>query len=112
MAELFNALSSLPICTFAVFGLKQCAFYGYEAKFAVAYTSVLIVGIGSLLFHGTLLRAGQVLDEVPMLWASLAFLYIASSMDGPRPRLLASLCCYGIASTVVYFLGETAAPYR
>ena len=43
--------------------------------FDVAYTSVLIVGIGSLLFHGTLLRAGQVLDEVPMLWASLAFLY-------------------------------------
>jgi hypothetical protein len=103
VAELFNTLSCIPICTFALFGLKQCKRYNYETKFTVAYAAVFVIGLGSAAFHGTLTRWGQVLDEVPMLWASLAFLYIALTMNGPRPQLSKSLAAFGAASTYAYF---------
>ncbi|CAD7934926.1 unnamed protein product [Amoebophrya sp. A25] len=36
-------------------------------------TSVVLVGIGSALFHGTLQRWAQVADELPMVWSALGF---------------------------------------
>ena len=40
-------------------------------------------GIGSVLFHATLTRAGQVVDELPMLYSSAIFLWIAASLHYP-----------------------------
>jgi dihydroceramidase len=103
VAELFNTISSIPICTFALFGLTQCWLRGYELKFAVSYFLVFVIGMGSVAFHGTLLRVGQVLDEVPMLWASLSFLYVGGTMDGPRPLFGLLLAAWGCFCTAVYF---------
>ena len=77
IAEFFNTLSSIPIATCGIIGLRQCIKYNYETRFFIANIFVIIVGFGSMAFHGTLLRSGQVLDEVPMLWSTLAMLYIA-----------------------------------
>ena len=60
-----------------------------ELKFWASYIGVFVIGLGSVAFHGTLLRWGQVLDEVPMLWASLCFLYVGMTMEGTRPVLAA-----------------------
>jgi hypothetical protein len=89
VAEFWNALSSIPIATFALHGLCQCRQQQLELKFWVSYIGVFVIGLGSVAFHGTLLRWGQVLDEVPMLWASLCFLYVGMTMDGPRLSLAA-----------------------
>lgn len=63
-------------------------------------------------FHGTLQRWGQVLDEVPMLWSSLIFLWIgvcnalSPTAEKQWSNLLAIvLSVFGTASTVVYFQG-------
>jgi dihydroceramidase len=47
-----------------------------EKRFMFAFGSVALVGMGSILFHGTLGKVGQLLDEVPMLYAALIFCYI------------------------------------
>ena len=103
VAEFWNALSSVPICTFALHGLGQCWAQRLEAKFWLSYLGVFTIGLGSVAFHGTLLRWGQVLDEVPMLWASLTFLYVGMTMDGPRPALAAGLAVWGGLVTYIYF---------
>jgi dihydroceramidase len=89
IAEFWNTLSSIPIATFALHGIWQCHRQRLELKFWVSYAGVFVIGLGSIAFHGTLLRWGQVLDEVPMLWASLCFLYVGMTMDGPQPALAA-----------------------
>jgi hypothetical protein len=103
IAEFWNTLSCIPICTFALHGLSQCYRHSLELKFWASYLGVLVIGIGSVAFHGTLHRWGQVMDEVPMLWASLCFLYVSMTMDGARPLLAAGLTCWGAFSTIVYF---------
>lgn len=65
--------------------------YGYASKFMLNYISLMMVGLGSIAFHGTLLREGQVLDEVPMLWTSLCKLYVTATLKRSSNFLL-----YGI----------------
>lgn len=56
-------------------------------------------------FHGTLQRWGQVLDEVPMVWAANGALYVALTLrGGPRPALATGIALWTAAATVVYFL--------
>ena len=71
------------------------------------YITLICVGLGSIAFHGTLLREGQVLDEVPMLWTSLCKFYVAVTIRN-RSNFTANLklygvILYGILATLVYF---------
>jgi hypothetical protein len=64
------------------------------------------VGAGSVLFHMTLWRIGQVMDELPMVWGNSAFVYVCLSMhDLPgtsRPGSVAVLALITAAITVIY----------
>ncbi|RKO97739.1 hypothetical protein CXG81DRAFT_11240, partial [Caulochytrium protostelioides] len=53
LAEFWNAISSL----------------------AMFFIGIMIVGLGSLAFHGTLVRATQAWDELPMLISTNAFVF-------------------------------------
>lgn len=63
----------------------------------------MIVGIGSIAFHGTLLRNGQILDEVPMLWCSLSMLYVSLTFRYKSNLILVVMILYGVMSTIIYF---------
>lgn len=55
-------------------------------RFKLAFRTITVVGIGSFLFHATLLHHMQMLDELPMLYAVLVlFFCLIESRFGPQP---------------------------
>jgi len=114
IAEFFNTLSSIPIALVGLAFVRKSLRFRYGLKFVLAGFGVFVVGVGSVAFHGTLLREGQVLDEVPMLWSALLFLWIALALRCPpnevgtrrASQLGALLGMYGVLSTAVYLRGS------
>ncbi|PVU96771.1 hypothetical protein BB561_000974 [Smittium simulii] len=74
IAEFYNSLSSLAI----LFVGEYCA-YRFNSTWSAVnfmFRAISVVGIGSVLFHATLLQPMQMLDEIPMLWSAITMLYI------------------------------------
>lgn len=113
VAEFFNTLSSVPIALLglqALWSAWACAdAHASRRRRMVAAFTVFVVGVGSVAFHGTLLRWGQVLDEVPMLWSSTSFVFLAVSLQWPPGdrRVLPlgiALAVYASGATALYFV--------
>ena len=70
VAEFWNTMTSLSIIVWGFFGiwLHHRSSYGMEPRFWASFAALMSVGIGSVLFHMTLWRVGQVMDELPMVW--------------------------------------------
>ncbi|KAF9366502.1 Alkaline ceramidase 3 [Mortierella sp. NVP85] len=85
IAEFWNTISSLFIVLLGELGLYLCP--TKERRFKVAFRTISIVGIGSTLFHGTLRHKMQLLDELPMIYAATALLFICvETKNGPQGR--------------------------
>ena len=113
VAEFWNTLSSLFVLFAGLFLLRRTLQYQYGVRFIFASLGVTIIGLGSVAFHGTLRRWGQVLDEIPMLWSSLLFLWIGATNTMSSSTALKSwsmplgllLLVIGTLSTFMYFQG-------
>ena len=72
IAEFANSTTSLIYCLLAVFSyiesMEQLSKDPGAIKFQLLLVSLWSVGIGSTLFHGTLLYWAQLLDELPMVY--------------------------------------------
>lgn len=110
VAEWYNTLSSIPIALLGLLavGWALQAPIRSDPRFAVGGLIVAVVGIGSVAFHGTLLRPSQALDELPMIYSGLTFLYVVRWRRGDAPvvrrRWQAGLLVYAIAFTAAYFV--------
>eukprot|EP00760_Papus_ankaliazontas_P033921 PhM_4_TR6797/c0_g1_i1/m.84861/K04711/ACER3, YDC1; dihydroceramidase len=132
VAETWNFLSSIPIATFALYGVYFVWFgartsaalrrsqqhnhhmsqqgalphFHQQGLYALVYMVIVGVGLGSMAFHGTLTHQGQALDEVPMLWAAMMMTYarLAIFWDHPLHARTAALM-FGVCAlaTVIYF---------
>ena len=106
VAEWWNFLSSVPMVVYGGFGLGCCARFGLERRFWACYVALMLVGTGSMAFHGTLTWWGQALDELPMIYGSTAFFYTVVEADlaeTRRPWLPYAEAAYCAAFTVGYF---------
>ncbi|KNC77150.1 hypothetical protein SARC_10380 [Sphaeroforma arctica JP610] len=86
-------------------GMALSKYHGYEPRFFQAYVSLFVVGLGSIMFHTTLMYKYQMADELPMSWGSLVWFYtIGNHYDKPgeqqynwKPILL-----FGIANSLFF----------
>ncbi len=105
VAEWWNTWSSFAIVALAiVVGVRARRVpWRDKPRFALAAFAVAVVGVGSALFHGTLLRTAQAADELPMVYTGLTFVYALAARTSPRrTRLALALFAYGVAFTVAY----------
>ena len=113
VAEWWNTWSSLPIAALGMVAVvwSRRIPWRQTKRFLAGAIVLTIVGWGSAAFHGTLLRVGQALDELPMVYAGLTFLYIVlarhdSGLEPMQSRLRAwrfALVLFAVAFTAGYF---------
>lgn len=95
IAEFWNTLSSNAMVFYGIFGLLMHAHFG--KRFFFLFASFTLVGIGSVLFHGTLLFPFQLLDELPMCYVSLLFYFMDTrSHSSPLLTIYFCICLDGI----------------
>ena len=68
IAEFWNTITNLGFIIPPLFGLSNCRNLGIESRYAYSFILILLVGIGSWMFHMTLTFEMQLLDEIPMMW--------------------------------------------
>ena len=74
VAEMFNSLSSICIILAGLMGSILHKEW-IELPFHCSFLSTSLVGLGSIAFHATLKKSTQAMDEVPMLFSAMSFLY-------------------------------------
>ena len=123
VAEFWNTLTSFAVAYIGAAGMLLCRWQRLGSEQMLCYSCLGVVGVGSVAFHATLLRAGQVLDEVPMLWAVTALVYGVAHHRADREQrqrklrgqppteattlslgaLRGALIAYSATATVLYF---------
>lgn len=108
VAELLNAVTSLPIVVAGAWAwaLMPNRYRGYY-RFHLVWLGFISVGVGSTLFHSTLLRPAQALDEIPMVLGNVACVYCLASPQGIDLLLMGSiLVVFSIFQVAVYVAFE------
>ena len=73
-----NTVSNLGYIIAGALGFYQCLRVksSIPPRYAFLFAWMAVIGIGSLLFHATLLYSMQLLDEIPMLFSNSQMLYV------------------------------------
>ena len=105
IAEFWNTLSNSVMVLTAIYGLRWCVRLRAAPRFVAAFIGLLVIGVGSFAFHGTLTYGAQLLDELPMIWATCVFVYCAlplgpGSKHATNAQVLLSL--YSAVVTLLY----------
>ncbi|KAL7751533.1 alkaline ceramidase ydc1 [Sorochytrium milnesiophthora] len=111
VAEFFNTITNLWMIAFALVGIWASKKYGYMQRYTLAYVCLMLVGIGSTLFHGTLTYRMQLLDELPMLFACSVFLYASLSMGKSSRPVLAVVLALCPVVTAIYYIDTRHAEF-
>jgi len=113
IAEFYNTISSTPIIFLGILGFIANRTFALRYRYFIAYIFLTLTGIGSTMFHMTLLYSYQLLDELPMILGTLVFLYIATNLQSSFHRdhnvwkdriLLFGLIVYGLLTTILMSL--------
>ncbi|KAJ3301177.1 Alkaline ceramidase 3 [Kappamyces sp. JEL0829] len=99
VAEYFNSLSSFTLVLIGLLGMILHPWA--ERRFHMAFLAIIVVGLGSVAFHGTLQKASQALDEVPMLYTAFAFVYITLCQRFPMKQSKRHLLAMALISHAV-----------
>lgn len=104
IAEFYNTLSNLGYLVLTALGIILNS--GLEKRYLLAYASIGVIGIGSAMFHGTLLFSAQLCDELPMFYLFCVVYYCCKEHPSKEKQypLLPWLLLSGVtAFSVVYY---------
>lgn len=94
IAEFFNTISSFAMFFGAIFGrhvYNKPRYVSFEPTLWILWMLFASIGIGSVIFHGTLSVAGQVLDELPIVLMTITSLILLIPKRKWRPSYRATL---------------------
>mmetsp|Transcript_56429 Transcript_56429/g.132974 ORF Transcript_56429/g.132974 Transcript_56429/m.132974 type:complete len:255 (-) Transcript_56429:12-776(-) len=115
IAEFWNTMSSLLFVFGGLIGLWSSSRGSFEWRFVATFVGIVVVGIGSALFHATLLHASQQLDETPMVWTMLCWGYVLFEPDlgaHLRPYFGPVLAVYAVVFSVVHWFGRFTTAFQ
>ncbi|RKP14394.1 ceramidase-domain-containing protein [Piptocephalis cylindrospora] len=80
IAEFWNTVSNLIFVAVALYGINLCRSKQLGTRYTACFSLLALIGVGSWLFHMTLLREFQALDELPMWFMIVLFTYVMSEV--------------------------------
>jgi dihydroceramidase len=119
IAEFWNCISSFLMAFYGILGLVVSFKHKLllrEWRGIIAHSSVVVVGLGSAYFHGTLLYTGQMWDEIPMMWCALTWMYILFDMDSPyaggNMKFGLGIFVYSVAASLIHYMGAYTTAFQ
>ncbi|KAJ1953928.1 alkaline ceramidase ydc1 [Linderina pennispora] len=105
IAEFWNTTTNIAFLGLALFGMHKVRATGQENRFLLCYLGMLVVGMGSWLFHMTLQYQWQLADELPMVYCTCVCIYCVLQANVKAGNdLVVSLALFGYSAmvTLVY----------
>lgn len=106
VAEFWNTISNVVMIIPPLLGCLRSLKEEMEHRVTLSYFALFCVGIGSWCFHMTLLYEMQLLDELPMIWGSIVFVFVLFEAYTPpgqqSHKLVTLLVFYSVFVTVIY----------
>ena len=110
IAEFANTMSSLFLVAAGLLPIGTWFFAkNLELRYLVLHVLTATVGVGSFLFHATLMRETQFADEGPMIWNGMALAYVIFMVNARKGEDRGHLAWSIPALLVVYSICVTAA---
>ena len=110
IAEFWNTLTTVAMILPPIIGaLSSFTKMHVELRYLMPFFMLIVVGLGSGLFHMTLLYEMQLMDELPMIWGTATLLYAIHDIykidnSGFNKPLAGALLFACSLSTIVSFL--------
>ena len=116
VAEFWNTVSNVPLFVAGLFGFAQGLQQGVPWRYILCHVFVMCIGVGSFLFHATLTKFGQLLDEGQMLLLISQSLYclIADSTSHKNHKLIVGIGMYltGLVTFLIYIVLDKAIVFQ
>ncbi|KAI0253240.1 ceramidase [Lactifluus subvellereus] len=101
VAEISNTFSNLFFICISLYGAHLSTKESLPTRYLVGFAGCALVGLGSFLFHATLLYEAQLADELPMVYVTSLFLAILLESE-PGFGFKSSYSKSLVAATVVF----------
>lgn len=75
-AEFHNTWSNLPYCIVGLITMHSAGQLPALAPLRLVGLMLVAIGVGSMLFHGTLTRIGQAADELAIMWWEISMMLL------------------------------------
>ncbi|KAM0756387.1 alkaline phytoceramidase [Meredithblackwellia eburnea MCA 4105] len=110
IAEFFNSTTNCAFVILALFGIKKNLENRLGWRFVLGHLGLMIIGIGSALFHMTLLYEWQLADELPMIYLTTLMTWVCfdltpvNSTSKTRIALPVGLLAFNTIFTYAYLV--------
>jgi len=109
IAEFWNTLSSLAYVVSGAYALTKTLDLDLQPRFSLTYATVLVTGVGSVIFHMTMRYWAELADELPMLLLACMALVASQgthSLNSGSNRLPFLMIVFAVmALSAVLYLG-------